>query len=1794
MANTTNKVVLQALQDYLNDVKPYHTKLRELEADYIFSDQMDVVFLEDDIFTRINLQNVWGKDHAGGWRMFGTSDGSTKQWRIPPVVIPRFSLNTIAGQTPIGDDPATPGVLGGGGIGVPPGEVPWFGVADPASWKNHVSHSHQRGSDRVPYSLQVKRIEVTPVLSTTTNYTQHSETFDDAYWVGVVAKNVVADTTIAPDGNKTADTLSDNSAGAFQGITHDWYIRTNDSLTRTFSIHVKKTTGGTSATFGLNFGLTGGGTPITQTQARYNTDTGAVSGTGSPTAVSVGNYWRFSISITNNSTNHTVASVGIYAATAAYGSFADVATAIGSAIIWGAQLNIGSAPTTYLPTTTFKADYFRVFGGGGGGANTADSVALSITGDLDIRTAVALDDWTPAVAGVIVSKDNEVAGQRSWYVGVNSTGNLIIGISHDGTAITAATSSTPTIFANGTLGRVRYTFESATGNIKFYTSTDGIVWTQLGTTQTVTAGSIFDSATNVFIGSYGDGAFPILGNVYNLQIYNGINGSLAADFKPSLGIEDEISFVSATGETWAINPANSKLVGTPATRTSSFIPRDANKKTWRQNVTIKYVYDTDFAVNVLGYSVVAPAFYDFAGNVVVAGYTWDALLKTLTITSFVDVDLDYEGWNTTPWNSTEWGSDLSVNLITNDTIVNGVSMTVDASQFPEAGYLFNNAELINDQTPLQLQLLPFVKELLYRREFIHATIADSGAYKVNHHSGSYVTVNGVAKMFGDDYIVNDARDEIIFLSGKRPLPNDELRFNLFTVDRLLLSVNSPFEADVATTYDENRYDIPLYDSLTASTVFESDEFILIVGDLLPQRYSVTFDTVTEGLVKGDMFDIVIDPAAPEETWTIRALSQYLFSVTGSISGQLPNISPLGGTTDYKALYGRRFDNGKIAFTIKNTFQAYYMTPDMDDYASIDLSLFDVFLYNGARDYTDFLPNLGIQTEHGVITDPNPPLHNPVELTPFGKIKLVAETNNAITPPKSQQYYVFEFNEPPARGTLVELRAEQNDQFNTMVSVDIDENIRLLERYIPSEFIDLVNAGYDIPAFDVKTIDGYNRLADGSLITGDNDDSKTGVVDDLYYRLKSSAGTPTFIHDFITGENLNPVLGGGTTTFTRTGATATRVNPNGFIEGVAANTARFDYDPTNRVQRGLLIESPRINSLLQSNGFTTTWTVLATPTLTQNQAGPDGVANSAWTILDNDAGNFEGISQPITVPNNSVSYTFSIFVLKTIAPVYAGSLTNWNPSDKDADVTLSNGNLTFSAALSGSVRSTLSYPTGSVYAEFLITTAGAACVGVANVSADLTGRFSSDNNGLSYDASGQIAKNGFVITTVAGYVDGDVVEILYNATNSTVAFYKNGSLVYLASGSDIPAGTLYFAGGIYAPAATTVVANFGSTSFAYVPGTSPTFGLNFALTGGTPVTGNLRVNTDTGAILAGNLFTSEDYGRYWRVSTTIANNSSGNTTLACQIYPATAQYGSNADVATATGSAVIYGAQAEQTVTGQPRPSSYIPTTVATSTRAAEGAIDTLGAWFSATEGTMVAEFMPLDTTSNNAAIYSIDNVTTSERTLAYTGGAGSAIFLVIDGGVTQASLTAGAITQKAISRIAGAYKLNSFAASVAGATALTSFSGTLPTPTQLVLGDVAIPGTSPLNGWIRKLWYWPTRLTDLQLKSLSKSGLELVGPWYVHNAYLGSNNYYNQGSWIEGGGITIFGVNELTLHHTLTLPFQITVKVGGVVVEPNNIILDAARITIQFNTITMFEVFIVDSTPEDIIGEFTVGAFTVG
>lgn len=184
--------------------------------------------------------------------------------------------------------------------------------------------------------------------------------------------------------------------------------------------------------------------------------------------------------------------------------------------------------------------------------STPSATANQITGDIDIVAKISL--FTKNTVYTIISK--YVSTAFAYMFRTTAAGGLQLSVSSNGSTniTTQSTASTP--FGVNEIGWVRVTRISSTGVVAFYTSTDGITWTQLGNTVTNTSGSILGSNSIVEIGTYNNGGNDVLnGRVFRATISNSIGGNPVVDFNPQSfnPSSSQTQWTSATGEVWTIN-----------------------------------------------------------------------------------------------------------------------------------------------------------------------------------------------------------------------------------------------------------------------------------------------------------------------------------------------------------------------------------------------------------------------------------------------------------------------------------------------------------------------------------------------------------------------------------------------------------------------------------------------------------------------------------------------------------------------------------------------------------------------------------------------------------------------------------------------------------------------------------------------------------------------------------------------------------------------------------------------------------------------------------------------------------------------------------------------------------------------------------------------------------------------------------------------------------------------------------------------------------------------------------------
>lgn len=205
---------------------------------------------------------------------------------------------------------------------------------------------------------------------------------------------------------------------------------------------------------------------------------------------------------------------------------------------------------------------------------TADKASLDITGDIDVRVEYT-PYYTRGKEMVLAGKWLPSGNQCSWLLLHRPGGEIKIFTSPDGTSGASLSVTTiPALVAeNATRVAVRVTLDvnDGSGNrvYRFYTA-DTIAgpWTQQASLTTAGTTSIFSSSENLELGSGADGSgggfagvYPLRGKLHAFELYNGIGGTLVADFKPQgKGLETTTwADTCASPNTWVLNGANLRM-----------------------------------------------------------------------------------------------------------------------------------------------------------------------------------------------------------------------------------------------------------------------------------------------------------------------------------------------------------------------------------------------------------------------------------------------------------------------------------------------------------------------------------------------------------------------------------------------------------------------------------------------------------------------------------------------------------------------------------------------------------------------------------------------------------------------------------------------------------------------------------------------------------------------------------------------------------------------------------------------------------------------------------------------------------------------------------------------------------------------------------------------------------------------------------------------------------------------------------------------------------------------------------
>jgi hypothetical protein len=248
------------------------------------------------------------------------------------------------------------------------------------------------------------------------------------------------------------------------------------------------------------------------------------------------------------------------------------------------------------------------------------------------------------------------------------------------------------------------------------------------------------------------------------------------------------------------------------------------------------------------------------------------------------------------------------------------------------------------------------------------------------------------------------------------------------------------------------------------------------------------------------------------------------------------------------------------------------------------------------------------------------------------------------------------------------------------------------------------------------------------------------------------------------------------------------------------------------------------------------------------------------------------------------------------------------------------------------------------------------------------------------------------------------------------------------------------------------------------------GIGFNLSTGATFSVGLTSPTTSSAVAIGN-------GWYRCSITYTAGGTAGNF----QIY-VTDNDGALTYTGDGTSGIYIWGAQLEAGAFATP----YIPTVASQVTRLADSAVMTgvnFSSWFNPSEGALFAEFSYNGTAGAGVSVN--DNTSSNEISLRTASGA-NRLFMQTSG-VSQAVPSSGTgASPNTFNKYAGSYITDDIAFVFNGASAGVDTSAIIPVVSQLMLGRVGGAAPVTLNGYIKRVTYYPEALTSANLQAVTR------------------------------------------------------------------------------------------------------------
>jgi hypothetical protein len=225
--------------------------------------------------------------------------------------------------------------------------------------------------------------------------------------------------------------------------------------------------------------------------------------------------------------------------------------------------------------------------------------------------------------------------------------------------------------------------------------------------------------------------------------------------------------------------------------------------------------------------------------------------------------------------------------------------------------------------------------------------------------------------------------------------------------------------------------------------------------------------------------------------------------------------------------------------------------------------------------------------------------------------------------------------------------------------------------------------------------------------------------------------------------------------------------------------------------------------------------------------------------------------------------------------------------------------------------------------------------------------------------------------------------------------------------------------------------------------------------------------------------------WYRCSLTMSQmTSTASTNLSYAIYSATAN-GTSSYTGNGFDGVYLWGAQLEAGAFA----TSYIPTVASQVTRAADAASMTgtnFSSWYNQAQGTLYLEAgKPLSNFTSTKIIAEIGDGTVANRlNINVQSTTTTAFFPITTNSVVQASPTVSNVFASGYGKVAGGYVVDNVQLAGNGTLATADTSAQIPVVNMMTIGDINVGGFI-WGGTIKKLAYYPLRLTNAQLQAIT-------------------------------------------------------------------------------------------------------------